>query len=967
MLWKATPGSPLTSIRAFISSTFRDMAGERDVLARHVFPRLRQYSEMHGFPLSEIDLRWGITTEEAAEGRVIELCLREIDRCRPFFFCLLGDRYGWIDPHAAERLVQFPHLVPFADRSVTELEIRHGALGRETPPNDRCFFYFRDPKYLERLPSGSDPRDFVSETPAHRKRLDALKQEIRSVGLTVRDYADLDRFRDLIDTDLKAAIATVVDTVANGADEASQRAFATAHAVSHVESAITQSFLSRERGQRKPLVLVGDAGSGKSAALAHSLEMSHEPVAARPGLWQRLLRGSSAAARSPVVLCHFLQVDTNAEDWLPVVQALLVDLKGLLGLRKEVARTPEGAISQLGSWFASAATEHRLVVVIDGLDRAYPRSGRALLEWLPAQLPKGVDIILSTRHGAVAEALTERGCPTQTLPGLTGDEIKQLVRRYLDGFGKRLAPNLLGAIASAPQAANPLFARTVADELRQFGSHERLRHFLGEYLACNDVTALFARLLRRLDEDFDFGGAAVASDALALIAASRAGLAEGDILALLGTAVSPVPARHWAELRAAIDHHLIDRRGRVDIGPSALRDALVAARLPHEADWAHVRNRIVAHFATQEPSPHVMRELPWQLAALREWDRLAATIADPKHLVIGWRHCPRDLVAYWRELERRGHDVAAAHAPLLSAPLQDEEAARALSRLLVELGHRELARPLVAALVARGGDARVQLDALSLLAGTLVDEGDFANALPVLERLRAEARQAGDDAVLSICLGDLALCATRLGNPSGALAYHQEEEKMCRAAGDMTGLGECLGNFALDLLAAGQPREALARWREQEQIARRWNQHAMLCLSLRGQARALIALREGARAVKLLDEAAVLHREAGETRELRFCRMLTAEAHASTGDADGAFAIYQEIEVSAAAMDDAEGVAEARLGVARLFLALNRVAAAGRLAQQAEEVVSSLDDPAVRSRVFAATQAIMNQADRSST
>ncbi|MEY3880629.1 MAG: hypothetical protein RIQ94_1425 [Pseudomonadota bacterium] len=44
---------------------------------------------------TEIDLRWGVTKEEAEQGKVVRICLEEINRCRPYFLSFLGDRYGW--------------------------------------------------------------------------------------------------------------------------------------------------------------------------------------------------------------------------------------------------------------------------------------------------------------------------------------------------------------------------------------------------------------------------------------------------------------------------------------------------------------------------------------------------------------------------------------------------------------------------------------------------------------------------------------------------------------------------------------------------------------------------------------------------------------------------------------------------------------------------------------------------------
>ena len=86
-------------IRVFLSSTFRDMDAERNHLLKLVFPKIRAacFSRQVGF--TEIDLRWGITDEEAKNGNTVEICLSEIDRCRnfpPFFIGFLGERYGWV-------------------------------------------------------------------------------------------------------------------------------------------------------------------------------------------------------------------------------------------------------------------------------------------------------------------------------------------------------------------------------------------------------------------------------------------------------------------------------------------------------------------------------------------------------------------------------------------------------------------------------------------------------------------------------------------------------------------------------------------------------------------------------------------------------------------------------------------------------------------------------------------------------
>src|SRR2546427_12008060 len=84
------------TVRVFISSTFRDMHAERDWLVKRVFPVLRERLEKYRVHLVDIDLRWGVTEQQAESGGALDVCLDQIDECRPFFLGLLGERYGWV-------------------------------------------------------------------------------------------------------------------------------------------------------------------------------------------------------------------------------------------------------------------------------------------------------------------------------------------------------------------------------------------------------------------------------------------------------------------------------------------------------------------------------------------------------------------------------------------------------------------------------------------------------------------------------------------------------------------------------------------------------------------------------------------------------------------------------------------------------------------------------------------------------
>jgi len=85
--------------RVFVSSTFGDLAAERSALHEQVFKPLRAMCASRDAEFQAIDLRWGVSVEAAADQRAVEICLREVARCRqvtrrPNFVLLLGDRYG---------------------------------------------------------------------------------------------------------------------------------------------------------------------------------------------------------------------------------------------------------------------------------------------------------------------------------------------------------------------------------------------------------------------------------------------------------------------------------------------------------------------------------------------------------------------------------------------------------------------------------------------------------------------------------------------------------------------------------------------------------------------------------------------------------------------------------------------------------------------------------------------------------
>lgn len=176
------------TVRVFISSTFSDMHAERDHLVKVVFPSLREKLEKYRIHLVDIDLRWGVTKEQADDDRALDLCLQQIDECRPFFIGILGERYGYVPQKIPELgKPEYGWVRGMTGRSITDLEIVHGVLN-DHQMLSQSFFYFRDTTFLDDVPTARRS-DLLSDSDESAGKQAELKQAIRNADVSVyEDY-----------------------------------------------------------------------------------------------------------------------------------------------------------------------------------------------------------------------------------------------------------------------------------------------------------------------------------------------------------------------------------------------------------------------------------------------------------------------------------------------------------------------------------------------------------------------------------------------------------------------------------------------------------------------------------------------------------------------------------------------------------------------------------------------------------
>ena len=334
-------------IRVFISSTFRDMHAERDYLVKFVFPELRKMCELRGVTWGEVDLRWGVTSEQMAEGKVLPICLEEIKRCRPYFIGLLGERYGWIpDAVPSEVIEREPWVAEHVceRKSVTELEILHGVL-RNPQMAGHAFFYFRDPAYVNALPS-EEKTDFTAESAENTEKLQRLKEQIRKSGFPVREnYPDPKALGELVRQDLIKVIDQLYppDEKLDPLDREALDHEAYAQSRARVYIGRPESFdrldAHAQGGGEQPLVILGESGSGKSALLAN---------------WAKRYREQHPEV---LLLQHYIGATPYSADWAAMLRRIMGEFKWKLGIQQDIPDNPDALRSAFPNWLNMAAAK----------------------------------------------------------------------------------------------------------------------------------------------------------------------------------------------------------------------------------------------------------------------------------------------------------------------------------------------------------------------------------------------------------------------------------------------------------------------------------------------------------------------------------------------------------------------------------------------------------------------------------
>ena len=616
-------------IRVFISSTFNDMQGERTYLMKRVFPQLRNMAEKKDVTITEVDLRWGIQEEEVKNGRVVEICFREIEKSIPFFIGIVGNRYGWVPKknELNDQVIEKYHNVEsYLERrfSVTEMEIQFGVLQREEKMH--AYFYIKE----------NCDNESSSET-ENLEMLERLKHEIKNSGYPYEVYSSP---RDLAEY-VKGAFEILLETLFPEGkiselekERIGQRSFLNQMCQNYVPDENNFKILDEWMNdwERHNMVITGESGLGKSALIANWIQ-----------------RKIADKNRKYEIIYHFTGNGGSESSYEFIRKVLKDEIIDIYNFEQ-----PEDSQeSTLANLFVKIAKEQSrpLLIVLDAINQIYDIDNAKLLNWLPIP-PKNVKILFSTlEEDRTMDVFKNRSYPLFVLKPLDIEKKHELVVRYLKDFGKTLTSDQVSQIITSPICENTLVLRTLLDELINYGIYEKIGNRIAYYSSQPSIDEFYQAILNSYEDEFseDF-----VRHLLSLLVLSKNGLTENEILE-----ISKTKPLYWSQFSCSFARNLTTKAGFVCFSHTFVKQAIVARYTQSEQRVGNYRDEIVSYFRKAPDNHRKWEELAFQYYSKNDQNALFQLLTQADVFLALYDKGKYELASYWSLLIENGYEMNA--------------------------------------------------------------------------------------------------------------------------------------------------------------------------------------------------------------------------------------------------------------------------------------------------------------------
>lgn len=583
-------------VRIFLSSTFSDMNEERSAIVK-LFHKLRFEANKRNVSLSLLDLRWGVTDEESRTGKVLSVCLNEIENSHPFFIGLLGSNYGTA-PELSE-LEKNPDLkerYPWIEKdisdgmSITEIEMQYGVL--------RCHEDIDAAFFINNIPG---------TPPDNNEKLTSLKSTIRNQKrFPVGEYNSIDHLCEQVEEVVMGLLEKYYknsDNTRLGRERNIQLAYLNSRHRFYIPrqkdyDRLNEFLYSNEQY----LVITGQSGIGKSALIAN---------------WLKDIENNQNLSYN--IIYHFVGNSFGGNSYNDVLQHISDELFYYNDGLEVKTGNYESIVEKAQRYMTEAVQkgEKPILIVIDGINQIDDQNQAKLLNWLPQSTHKVKYLFSTLEDDETMQTFIRRDYPKYIVTPLC--ERDKFIKDYLSLVGKKLDEKQIDSILKTKVTENTLVLKTLLDELICFGSYEHLNERIDYYLAASSIPDFFNRMLQRLEYDYKD-----ARHLLSLIAVSEHGLSEDEIISITG-----IRQIDFHYIYCAISAHLVNRGGMLVFAHQYITDAIwTYYNLQDIESSKHYRKEIIDFFSKEEIPNHnrQISELAFQYYNVDDNESLYNTI-----------------------------------------------------------------------------------------------------------------------------------------------------------------------------------------------------------------------------------------------------------------------------------------------------------------------------------------------------
>lgn len=560
-------------IRVFLSSTFADMENERTYFNEVLVPRLNRICSDRGVSFFSVDLRWGITEDDQLGGQVLPICLSEIDRCRPYFIGILGNRYGSL---MADVPHQISDTIPWLDgkegKSITELEMLYAVLDHERDDNaPYSSFYFRSEELTDKW-YGHTEQD---------EKLKILKERIKTdPDVRSSTYNSVEEFGEKVMEDILAWCDKEFP-IPERVQEVRRQWYNGELLRNYLPIEENHDFLDTYcKESHRSLMLYGDGEIGKTTLLT-----AWEP---KDGDKILINCGSDDEFRYwPAVVNEIIyQIGkmggANTSPDKPLRSALVRGMMNSLfsgnnesGSDKFYFTSPrdmeEFRTAFLG-WVGNLTTSKPIYVVINDLNLLNDEDTR-MLSWIPAQTSGNIRFICSTNQADMTELAEIIGWNCKQMPAFDKEKASKYVTDYLNIYGKSLSASQQKDILSSKITEAPGYLRSVCDFLINHGRFHNLDKLISDISSINSQSHLYTYLYSYMISEAGEAVATIADHVLALLVHSPLSMTESECHKLASESIS-FSALEWSSARNILEQFRVIKGDYWNVTDDELKDVI---------------------------------------------------------------------------------------------------------------------------------------------------------------------------------------------------------------------------------------------------------------------------------------------------------------------------------------------------------------------------------------------------------